>query len=407
MDLHTRTIAPLLLSIPLIVGAGIAGWIGKEGLLLVLLGLTALLIALAIWRAEVLFLRPVRSIKQVGAELLRLAGLREANSPEDQGLDGVAADLSALRDHVKELDARLTNEAGERQKLQHALSEIEERYVLAVERANDGIWEWDLRSEAVQFSARWKGMLGHLGSNIGRLDEWKRLVHPMDLDAVMLRFSNHLEGLTPYLNAEYRVLHGDGRYRWIQSRGTAIRHASGKPYRIVVMDNDVNERKEMEDTLVQAAEGLSSISGEDFYRRLIKSLSAMLGTRDNLICHVVGDPPTKARTLAYYSGGKFWENFEYDLEGTSCGAVIAKKETVYVPTGVCNIWPLEKQYDRDSYIGVPLFDSTGKIIGHFACMDGNPMRQDLPHLAIFKIFAVRAAAELERTMLRQRLEAGR
>jgi len=53
---------------------------------------------------------------------------------------------------------------------------------------------------------------------------------------------------------------------------------------------------------------------------------------------------------------------------------------------------------------VPMFDSTGKIIGHFACMDGKPMRQDLPHLAIFKIFSVRAAAELERTLLKRRLE---
>jgi hypothetical protein len=47
---------------------------------------------------------------------------------------------------------------------------------------------------------------------------------------------------------------------------------------------------------------------------------------------------------------------------------------VYAPSGVCDIWPLEKEFDRDSYIGVPMFDSTGKIIGHFACMDGKPMR---------------------------------
>jgi GAF domain-containing protein len=72
---------------------------------------------------------------------------------------------------------------------------------------------------------------------------------------------------------------------------------------------------------------------------------------------------------------------------------------------VCDIWPLEKEFDRDSYIGVPMFDSTGKIIGHFACMDGSPMRQDLPHLALFKIFSVRAAAELERMLLRQKLGA--
>ncbi len=175
---------------------------------------------------------------------------------------------------------------------------------------------------------------------------------------------------------------------------------------MVVMDNDIHDRKNIEDTLIQAAEGLSAASGVDFFKALIKSLASILGTRDNMICHCLDDPPSRVRTLAYFYDGAFAENIEYDLQGTSCGAVIARGETVYVPTGVCNIWPEERQYDRDSYIGVPMFDSGGKIIGHFACMDGKPMHQDLPHLAIFRIFAVRAAAELERTLLKERLSAG-
>ena len=87
--------------------------------------------------------------------------------------------------------------------------------------------------------------------------------------------------------------------------------------------------------------------------------------------------------------------------------MIDRREIVYCPTGVCDLWPAEKEFDRDSYIGVPMFDSTGKIIGHFACMGGTPMRQDLPHLALFRIFSVRAAAELERTLLRKQLEGPR
>src|SRR5437667_1141972 len=170
----------------------------------------------------------------------------------------------------------------------------------------------------------------------------------------------------------------------------------------MMMDNDSHARRQIAATFMEAAETLSSVSGGDFYRALMQTLSSILGTRDNLVCYCVGDPPTHARTLVYYSNGTFFDNFEYELAGTSCGAVIARKEIVYAPTGVCDIWPLEKEFDRDSYIGVPMFDSTGKIIGHFACMDGKPMRQDLPHLALFKIFSVRAAAELERMLLRQK-----
>lgn len=300
----------------------------------------------------------------------------------------------------------LAEESSRRQGLEASLRELEDRYALTVERANDGTWEWEIRSSVTQFSPRWKGMLGYLDSDLASIDDWKRLVHPDDRDAVMTRLENHMEALTPHFEAEYRLRHASGRYQWVHSRGTAIRHASGKPYRVLVMDNDVHARKELEETLIQAAEGLSSVSGMDFFQALMKNLSAILHTRDNLVCYCPDDPPTKARTLAYYSNGEFWENFEYDLAGTSCGAVIERKEIVYCPTGVCDIWPDEEQYDRDSYIGVPMFDSTGKIIGHFACMDGKPMRQDLPHLALFKIFSVRAAAELERTLLREKLGQG-
>jgi len=172
---------------------------------------------------------------------------------------------------------------------------------------------------------------------------------------------------------------------------------------MIFVDNDIHQRKALENALVQAAEGLVSLTALDFFQALLQSLSAILGTRDNLVCYVVGEPPTQARTLAYLHKNQLLDNFEYELAGTSCGAVIERGEIVYVPSGVCEIWPLERQYDRDSYIGVPMFDSTGKIIGHFACMDGKPMRQDLPHLALFKIFSVRAAAELERLLLERKL----
>lgn len=403
MDLRSRTAIPLILSIPLLAIAAVAGAVGNQSLLFILLAIVAILIAIAVYGTETLFLRPMQTIKQAINDLFRITGANDGIAPVTAGLPGVAADLAAMLERVKALDVRLNNESSQRHELEHALHEIRERYVLAVDRANDGLWEWDLKNNAVEFSPRWKGMLGYLDSDIDHLDDWKKLVHPMDLDNVMLRLENHLDELTPYFSSEYRVLHRDGRYRWINSRGTAIRHANGRPYRIVVMDNDVHARKEMEDTLIQAAEGLSSVSGEDFFRTLMKSLSVLLGTRDNLLCHVVGDPPTRARMLVYLVNGKFEQNEEYELEGTSCGAVIARREIVYVPHDVCEMWPVEKQYDRDSYLGVPLFDSSGRIIGHFACMDGKPMRQDLPHLAIFKIFAVRAAAELERMLLKQQL----
>jgi PAS domain S-box-containing protein len=367
------------------------------------LAVLALLLVVSAVDIEVFLVRPLRNLRQ-GVQALGLS--RFTGSPVAQGcgeLRELGAGLAQLHERMQEYETRLADETARRQNLETSLRELEDRYALTVERANDGTWEWDIPSGVTQFSPRWKGMLGYLDAYLASIDDWKLLVHPDDRDAVMTRLDNHVQALTPHFEAEYRLRHASGRYQWVHSRGTAVRHASGKPYRVLVMDNDIHARKELEETLIQAAEGLSSVSGMDFFQALMKNLSAILGTRDNLVCYCPDDPPTRARTLAYYSNGEFWENFEYDLAGTSCGAVIARKEIVYCPTGVCDIWPEEKQYDRDSYIGVPMFDSTGKIIGHFACMDGKPMRQDLPHLALFKIFSVRAAAELERTLLREEL----
>jgi PAS domain S-box-containing protein len=291
------------------------------------------------------------------------------------------------------------------QELQARVRDLEERYQLAVEHANDGSWDWNLRNGATEFSPRWKGMLHCSAARFAHIDEWKQLIAPEDREAVLMRIQNHVQGLTPNFDADYRLRDGEGRQRWIHSRGIAVRGAGGSAYRLIVMDQDIHERKQLETLLVEAAEGLASVSGEEFFRALAEKLAHILGTRDNLVAYCTGDPPTRAQTLAYYCSGKHHENFEFELAGTSCGAVIDRGDVVYCPTGLCDVWPAEKQYDRDSYVGVPMFDSNGKVIGHFACMDGAAMRHDLPHLAVFRIFSVRAAAELERLLLKRRLEA--
>ena len=371
----------------------------------VLLGLLALLLGVMATNTELFVMRPLRRLLQAAQDLTqdRLSGA-PVDAPSG-ALRELASGINRLRDRMQSYETRLSEEKTRRQALEESVRELEDRYALTVERANDGIWEWNLASGEVDYSLRWKGLLGLSDARVGTIEDWRGMLHPEDRAAVMLAIEQHLSGQTQYFDKEYRLRHGDGHFRWIHSRGTAIRHAAGKPYRMGVMDNDIHERKTIEDTLIQAAEGLSSVTGEDFYQALMRSLSSILGTRDNLVCYCVGDPPTRACTLAYYSNGEFFDNFEYDLAGTSCGAVIEGRKIVYAPTGVCDIWPLEKQYDRDSYIGVPMFDSSGKIIGHFACMDGKPMRQDLPHLALFKIFSVRAAAEVERMLWRKKLDA--
>jgi PAS domain S-box-containing protein len=405
IGLRTRLLFPVGVCVLLLggytLGFGDAARLAPEWIL----GLMLLLLAVMATNVEVSVLRPLKRLLRSTHDLSqwRLPGAPIA-APSGP-LRELAADLSRLRNRMLEYETKLSEERARRQGLEQSVRELEDRYALTVERANDGIWEWNLKSGALEFSPRWKAMLGLAGAPVLQIEDWQSLLHPDDRTAVLQSLENYLKGVTPRFDEQYRIRQGEGPYRWIHSRATAIRHANGAPYRVIVMDNDIHARKEIENALIEAAEGLSAASGTRFFQALMRSLSSLLGTRDNLVCLCVGEPPTRARTLAYYSRGEFTENFEYDLAGTSCGAVIERSEIVYCPTGVCDIWPAEKEFDRDSYIDVPMFDSAGKIIGHFACMGPGPMRQDLPHLALFRIFSVRAAAELERLLLRQRLDA--
>jgi PAS domain S-box-containing protein len=370
----------------------------------VLFVILLVLFAVVATDVEIVVVRPLRRLLAAAQDLMPGVPKEGRDAGRSLGIREVQEGINRLRERMQDYEMRLAEEQRRRQALEHSVRELEDRYSLTVERANDGIWEWNLKDGGVDFSPRWKALLGRSDTAPSRIEDWRDMLHPEERAMVILRVNEHIDGRTPHFDEEYRLRHADGSYRWVHSRGTAIRHANGKPYRLIVMDNDIHARKQIERALIEAAEALSSVSGPDFYRALMVSLSSILGTRDNLVCYCIGDPPTRAQTLAYYSNGQFWDNFEYDLAGTSCGAVIERKEVVYAPCNVCDIWPAEKEFDRDSYIGVPMFDSTGKIIGHFACMDGKPMRQDLPHLALFRIFSVRAAAELERMLLRQKLE---
>jgi diguanylate cyclase (GGDEF)-like protein/PAS domain S-box-containing protein len=126
----------------------------------------------------------------------------------------------------------------------HALRESEERYALSARGANDGLWVWDLRGDEVYYSPRWKSMLGYREDEIGDSpDEWLERVHPDD--AVLLRsaIQRHLRGETPHLESEHRMRCRDGEYRWMLSRGLAVRDGGGTPVRFAGSQTDVTERK--------------------------------------------------------------------------------------------------------------------------------------------------------------------
>ena len=130
----------------------------------------------------------------------------------------------------------------------------QERYALAVQGANDGIWDRDFTSGVVYFSPRWKAMLGHAEDEIGDLPaEWHTRVHPDDTVALRSAWDAHMSGDAPYFESEHRMKHSDGSYRWFLTRGVAIRDRDGAPTRMAGSMSDITERKAAEELLRRRA----------------------------------------------------------------------------------------------------------------------------------------------------------
>ncbi len=138
----------------------------------------------------------------------------------------------------------ISQDITERLEAERALRESEERFALAVAGANDGIWDWNLETESISFSERWKGLLGFEPGEIRDVpDTWWSRVHPEDLEWLRRELDQHLEGASQNLHNEHRMLHRDGDYRWMLVRGAAIRDQNGKATRIAGSLTDITDRK--------------------------------------------------------------------------------------------------------------------------------------------------------------------
>ena len=127
---------------------------------------------------------------------------------------------------------------------QSDLRESEERYSLAAQGTKDGIWDWNVVSGDVYYAPRWKAMLGLGDTNIGHsIKFWFDRIHEEDLSRVQAELDLHLSGETDHFETEFRMLHNDGRYRWMLCRGLAVRDKSGRPQRMAGSLTDITEGK--------------------------------------------------------------------------------------------------------------------------------------------------------------------
>ncbi|GAB1544630.1 hypothetical protein NUACC21_73060 [Scytonema sp. NUACC21] len=159
--------------------------------------------------------------------------------------------MEALRQLNQELEARVEQRTA-------ALRESEERWHLALRGSNDGIWDWNIRTNKVFLSTRWKEMRGFEEHEIGdAIEEWSSRIHPDDYNRVLTAVADHFARKTPFFQQEYRVQRKDGSYMWILDKGQALWDEAGNVIRMAGSETDITEHKQTEEQLSNLSDRLA------------------------------------------------------------------------------------------------------------------------------------------------------
>jgi PAS domain S-box-containing protein len=198
---------------------------------------------------------------RLGEGMERWAGGQTAQPVEAKivRLDGSVADVEFAGGAIEGGGVQvIARNASERRRNEAALRESEERLTLAFAGAQEGIWDWNLETNAVVYSSRWKQMLGYAEHEIEpHVSAWERLLHPDDKVRARQVNESAMRGEQTYLG-EFRLRHKDGHYIYVLSRGFPVRlEANGPVVRIVGTHLDITERKRTEAALRESEERLT------------------------------------------------------------------------------------------------------------------------------------------------------
>jgi formate hydrogenlyase transcriptional activator len=153
-----------------------------------------------------------------------------------------------------------------------------------------------------------------------------------------------------------------------------------------------------EELLRRVTEGTAALISNDFFHSMVRHLANVLMVRYAFITECTDESKSRVRTLAFWNGEDFAENIAFDIHGTPCENVIGGQACTY-PERLQSLFPEDRELvslAAEGYLGAPLLDGGGHVIGHLAVLDTKPMKVSPAEVAILKIVAARAGAELER-----------
>lgn len=281
----------------------------------------------------------------------------------------------------------------ERKRAQEALRESEEHYRQLFEGISDVVYVIDADRRLVAANERAEQHLGYARDELLRL-RYEDICGPDDARLCQPRI-------------EHVMTNGEARWESVRRRRDGSTFAVDVSARriqyhglpaVMFISRDITERKRTEEALQALAQGVAPDQSGEIHHRLVENLAKALNVECAFVA--VQDDPGKpaARTVAVYFEGRFIENFDYSLTG-SASAMISGQSICLYPSGAREAFPglpLLGSLNAESYVGAPLTSSSGKPLGIIGAVGKRPLGDPRNAESMIRIFAARAASELER-----------
>jgi len=280
--------------------------------------------------------------------------------------------------------------------------ESEERLQQILNNTSSVVYVRDLNDRFILVNQPFERLLGVTQEDVVErsLDE----VFPADTAAEFRANDQRVIEQSVALEFEEELTLDDGVHTYISIK-FPLYDTQGRIYAVCGISTDITKRKQSEDMLRQVAMGLSEARGEEIFDALVLHLSDALGTDYALIGTLEAEDTVRTRALC--AQGRIVDNFSYSLQGSPCQDVVGQQFRYY-PSGIQGLFPDDawlQQSNMDSYAAIPLFDSAGEVLGLLAVLHSRPLQDEAMVGSILRIFAGRAASELERARADEALRA--
>jgi len=293
----------------------------------------------------------------------------------------------------------------EKKRAEEALRRSEAHLSQAQRLAHVGSSVWQVAGrKTLYLSEEWYHVYG-FDPKVG-MPTWEERVqriHPEDRAKWQAAIDRAIDEKSDY-DLEIRILPPDKTVRYVHSVGQPVFGSSGELVQFVGVSMDVTERKHADEAFRLIVVGTAATTGSDFFQSLVQHMAQALRARYAFV--TTCDDKKHARTLAFWKGDGFGENFDFDIADTPCERVLHGEVCCY-KQGLQGLFPPDKLADwqAQSYLGVPMLDRSNRVIGHLAILDDKPMEGEVRAIDLLKIFASRAAAELNRQKAEDELQA--